>query len=401
VKIAQLTREFSVTGGVGTYVTGLVRALAASGQDVCLVHADARAESVLPPATQHYVAGFDAYAADQHETARRVLGVLDRFEPDIVHLQAIENAVLQAQVQRRYPTVKTLHVYDFCPSGAKYHHAGSRVCEHAPGPMCVPRMAYKRCVLTKRPRTIWRMYTRAEAATAVNVQAGGLILASTYVRDQAAASGYPADRLHVIPYFVDLPSGPLTPIPAAPRLLFAGRLEREKGVDRLLLAARRLPGEWTLTVAGGGADLSRLQRLAARLGISDRVSFVGWTTRERLAALYREARVIVVPSLWPEPFGIVGLEAMSHGRPVVAFDGGGIREWLADGRTGFLVRRGDVKGLAERIGDLLRDDKLAEQMGLAGRARVEREFLAPRHVHRLVELYERVAPAAATAAAVP
>ena len=125
------------------------------------------------------------------------------------------------------------------------------------------------------------------------------------------------------------------------------------------------------------------------MGLDTRVTFRGWLQGDALVNAYREAAVVVVPSRWPEPFGIVGIEAMAHGRPVVAFSVGGIPEWLENGVGGVLVPPGDVIAMGERIGALLADPAEAERIALLGRARVMREFSEEAHLSSLVPLYER------------
>lgn len=91
----------------------------------------------------------------------------------------------------------------------------------------------------------------------------------------------------------------------------------------------------------------------------------------------------------PEPFGLVGPEAMAYARPVVGFRRGGISDWLSDGETGFLVEPGNVPELAQRIDQLLANPALAEQMGRMGRAYLERKFDPAVHCATIVATYER------------
>src|SRR5262249_14827019 len=154
--------------------------------------------------------------------------------------------------------------------------------------------------------------------------------ASHYVKQQATASGYPTGQLEVLPCFAEVPELP----PAdecRPTVLFVGRVVAEKGLDALLRAFALVTRPSRLAVVGDGLALARAGALAGGLGLGERVEFAGWATGARLARYYREAAVLAVPSLWPEPFGLVGLEAMSYGLPVVAFGVGGIPEWLEDG----------------------------------------------------------------------
>ena len=104
--------------------------------------------------------------------------------------------------------------------------------------------------------------------------------------------------------------------------------------------------------------------------------------------MYQKASVVVVPSIYPEPFGLVGLEAMAHSRPVVAFRVGGISSWLKDGKNGFLAKPADFVSLGEKIDLLLRDRKLAKKMGAFGHQLLTKEYDPEKHLARLVETYE-------------
>jgi glycosyltransferase involved in cell wall biosynthesis len=96
-----------------------------------------------------------------------------------------------------------------------------------------------------------------------------------------------------------------------------------------------------------------------------------------------------MPSLMPESFGLAGLESLACGTPVVAFDAGGITEWLAHGVTGFVVPWGDVSALAARVRQILENDVLAERLARASRPHAER-FNLERHMNRLAEIYTEI-----------
>ncbi|MDQ3069295.1 MAG: glycosyltransferase, partial [Acidobacteriota bacterium] len=197
-------------------------------------------------------------------------------------------------------------------------------------------------------------------------------------------TGYPAAQGEGVPYFV----GPVDASTPQPRTVLApGRLTREKGFDLLIDALARLPRPWRAIIAGDGMERQALERHARASGVADAIEFAGWQDEAGMAALYRRAAVVAVPSRWPEPSGIVGLEAMAHGRPVAAFAVGGIPEWLADGVTGLLAPPNDAAALGSAIARLLGDPVAAAGMGEAGRARVADLFSAGRHVQRLRDLY--------------
>jgi glycosyltransferase involved in cell wall biosynthesis len=103
--------------------------------------------------------------------------------------------------------------------------------------------------------------------------------------------------------------------------------------------------------------------------------------------LYKAADVVVYPTVGEEPYGLVPLEAMSCARPVVASRSGGIAETVIDGITGYIVARGDVDAMADRVGRLLREPALARRLGNAGRRHVEQHFDARKYVGRLIDRY--------------
>lgn len=181
--------------------------------------------------------------------------------------------------------------------------------------------------------------------------------------------------VEVIPNQVDVAAFGSTGVPARnsrPTLLFAGRLEHEKGVQTLLeaipLVARDLP--WVrLRVVGRGTYASQLQRRARRRGLKGRVRFDGFVDASHLRELYLSSDAVVVPSLY-EPFGVVALEAMASGVPVVVSDTGGLRELVEDEVTGLRFPPGDHAALARRLVRVLSDPDLARRLGREGRAMV-------------------------------
>jgi type III pantothenate kinase len=217
-------------------------------------------------------------------------------------------------------------------------------------------------------------------------------------------------RLNVVPCGVDLdlftPDGPAEErAPGRRRLLYVGRLVQRKGIGNVISALPRLP-DAELVVAGGppAAELDddgearRLRELAAELGVADRVDLRGRVDRERLPALIRSAdAVVTVP--WYEPFGIVPLEAMACGVPVVATAVGGMIDSIVDGRTGVHVPPRDPDRLAEAIADLLAHPAARRRYGAAGAKRARRLYDWRRVAAQACEVYAAVALEAGGAAA--
>ena len=144
-------------------------------------------------------------------------------------------------------------------------------------------------------------------------------------------------------------------------------------------------------ILGDGSQRAECERLSQRLGLESRVRFAGFVPQARIAEHYRDASLAVMSSLWPEPFGATGLEAMRCGLPVVAFDAGGISEWLLDGVNGFLVPWMDRAAYAARVDALLLDKDLARRLGANGRRLAGERFNFGAYIDGLEDLFSRAA----------
>lgn len=177
-----------------------------------------------------------------------------------------------------------------------------------------------------------------------------IIAVSTSVAEYATrVEGVSPSKLSVILNRIDVDRFAKIPAPLLRtplRLLSIGRLERQKGFDLLLSACALVRSDWRLTIVGAGTALSRLQAQAAALGIEDRVQFYG--TTDDIPAVFSSHDVFVMTSRW-EGLGLVIMEAMAAGRPVIASRVGGIAEIVIDGETGTLVDCSDVNELAAAI----------------------------------------------------
>jgi glycogen(starch) synthase len=156
------------------------------------------------------------------------------------------------------------------------------------------------------------------------------------------------------------------------RLAYVGRIDRRKGIDLAVRALARLPAEATLRIAGGGdaEHASELRRLAGELGVWERVEF-GRASRAELQEIYAACDAVVFPVTWNEPWGLVPLEAMTVGRPVVATGRGGSGEYLRDGENSLLFDPdAGEEALARALTRLAGDEALRERLRRGGRATV-------------------------------
>ncbi len=179
-----------------------------------------------------------------------------------------------------------------------------------------------------------------------------------------------------------------------PRLLFVGNVADNKGVGVVLDAFALLAPEHpdaTLTIAGSADEEAHaaLRARAAEAGLEARVELLGFVEHDRLPDLYRSHDLFAAPSLYEGGLGLVYLEAMACGLPVVAAAGGGTAEAVASWETGFLLERAGVAEAAEALGALLGDPALRERMGAAGRRRVVERFSPAAYAEKVERAYEQ------------
>ncbi len=307
---------------------------------------------------------------------------LKDFEPDVVQIHSLfEVSPSVLFLLKRYPTVLTIHGAEDYTRGLLLWAFPLRFFKH---PHDLTRknltfagwLHYLYHVLVSIP--VYRLGFR-------NVDR--FVVFSTYMqlilRDEGIESV-------VVPNATEL----FEPIPIdtkGAKILYVGRLEKIKGVHDVLEALPAVLREHPqahMTIAGRGEYEQELRDFVRTQGLDKYVTFAGHLTRDQLYEEYKKCTVLVVPSVWPEPFGKIGIEAYSVGRPVIASDVGGISEWLTDGETGYLVPAQDSKAFAQKLNTLLENEELLQTMSHKALERAQ-EFSIEEHARRIVAVYEQ------------
>lgn len=201
-------------------------------------------------------------------------------------------------------------------------------------------------------------------------RAGPFVFNSRYTLKRALETGLePMSAAVVHPGIDERFLAAEAPRPWRWRLVYVGRIDRQKGIDTALRALTHLPSVASLAIWGTGDEryVAEMRRLAADLGVADRVSFEGWADAERCLRVYAEANAVVFPVRWDEPFGLVPLEAMGIGRPVLTTARGGTAEFVRDGENALVFEADDDVGLARSIQSLAEDEQLRERLRSGGR----------------------------------
>jgi glycosyltransferase involved in cell wall biosynthesis len=383
LKVVHIVDHLGAVGGVRTYLEVLLPALAERGIESSVVTAD-EVETTFAGVPVARVPGIEADGPDLPSEVRRPLSAaIASAAPDVVYVHVASSPGVAREAITMAPRV-LVYAHDYglvCPGNGRYLHRSAVFCEEGPGAHCLWR-AYTERTMNRRPDRVVRAFRRAGAWRRALPELPAVLVASPFMARQLVAGGAREESVKVVSYPVLVPAGGGTGESGAD-VLYVGRVLATKGVDVLLNAVAALPGV-SAAIAGDGPDRQALESLAAGLGIADRVDFVGWVSAERRLELYRASRVLAFPARWQEPFGLVGVEALAAGLPVVASEVGGIPHWLEDGQGGFLVPPGDAGALAGALAQVLGDEGERRRMaalgpGIAARFSVERhlELLLP------------------------
>jgi glycosyltransferase involved in cell wall biosynthesis len=315
-------------------------------------------------------------------SVREMTKRLIRFTPDCVHVHNIyplfSPSILAACVQRRVAVFFHCHNFQFtCPTTFAYrNHQICMKCSGGNEGWCLvhncqgTRLGSAAYALRS---TIARRLDRFRNVTAI-------IVPSQFLRQQLHTEGIEAGRIYVLPNPVDIPRQAAVP-GQGEYVGYIGRISSEKGIEDFLETARMLP-QIPFRVAGVGPDESTLRRLS-----SPNVTWMGFVTGPDRDLFYRQARMIVVPSRWHEPFGLAAAEPMAFGIPVIATQQGGLPEVVQDNVTGRLVSPNNPRDLARTIEQLWPDVNQIEKFGSMGRHRAQSEFSHDIFYERLCAIY--------------
>ena len=320
------------------------------------------------------------------------LNGLEQSQFKLLHAQ--EGSIVK-EMTGECPSIFTAHNHTvYCPSGTHYLPSSTVICPRS--------MSVIGCTLghlvdgcgSKRPQKIvdslsvsYRLLDRLKKLKIL------VIANSDYVRRQLIKNGLPPEQTVTLRCGVATSRRnffPLTQeIHQEQRILFVGRIVPDKGLQWLLNALVKTSGLIRLDIAGDGWYRPQMEKLVKQLGLSDRVVWQGWCNSEKLDALYEQCFAVIFPSVWPEPAGLVTLEAYARYRPVIASDAGGIPEYLQHEQTGILVPANDISKLADAITDLSINYQKSHYLGRQGHALFLDEFTMDIHVNRLTKIYEK------------
>ncbi len=384
MKILFVNHKCGYFGGVEQNVADAAAALRRRGHECTLACGDTSARD-----SEQYQSIFDACfpCSDMGEKAGRPFDEIMRdAQPDALYLHKLDSIAAIVPHLSKCRSVRMVHDHDLCcPRRHKYYAFSGRVCRHKADWRCYCDLAFLERKSGPGLPVCYASIGAKLREMRRNHQLGTVLVGSRFMREELVQNGFSESRVHVLAPVVRMHYPEPAPVSENNTILFVGQLSRGKGVDLLIHALAHVQCEFKAMIVGEGNARPQLEMFAQRLRLSDRVSFEGWVDHAQIGHYYAKAKFAVVPSRWPEPFGMVGLEAMHHGRAVVGFDVGGIPDWLEHEVTGLLVPEQDVHSLAHALDSLLMHPELADKLGRQGYERAHERFAFGAYVDQLEE----------------
>ena len=396
MKVLHISEHYAPVGGAETYLIGVLDELAHRGCQNVVIYQQEHPRTLRGGERLAYCVPRDSGNAASDSSIERVRGIIQGEDPDVIYLHLVYDPAIIELAASCKPTVAYIHGFQpCCPGLGKYFRRTDTICTLPFSPVsCALNIYLRRCAWARRPDSVYRVIRTTALQQKAYRQVNRLLVASTYMKNLLVQNGFDPGRIELLPLFVKA-----TPVELSmasqereslPIDLYVGRLEREKGIPYLIKALSLAKALCQLMVVGDGTLKGEYGALAHRLGVGDRITFAGWLSRPALEKLYKQSRMLAFPSIWPEPFGLTGPEAMAFGTPVVAFAVGGVLDWLEDGRNGFLVEPKNSAQLAQKMDVLLQDRMLAQRMGEYGRQQVARKYSVDHHIKCLLEVFQGV-----------
>lgn len=392
MRILQIHWLYKEFGGGESYFFNLCSALEEMGHEVMVLSSRNEPHLHIEGRKEYFIDNsFGLRTTFRARSGPEVDKIIRDESPDVIHLHETTGFISPQIVRKmikRSPVVQTVHVASFfCPADTGTCPETGRFCLERPGIRCLFRCSGKEMSRRMMLLNLWKLD--------VTRKIDRVIVGSRFMRDIAIQSALGRAKIDIISLFTNKNRAGKEPYPEInsylPRILYAGRVEVSKGILDFLKALSNLKTrKWAADVVGDGAAMDDARKMAFELDIDKQVDFYGVIESKKLDKFYRRACIFVMPSLCPESFGMSGLEAMAFGKPVIAYDSGGIRDWLIHGETGFLVEPGNPELISSGLERLLSNKEQRIQMGAKARARVDKYFRKEGHLEKIMRTYRSV-----------
>ncbi|MEI6529055.1 MAG: glycosyltransferase [Candidatus Falkowbacteria bacterium] len=405
MKILQVNKFYYPKDGVSNYLLGLEAKLKDLGHEVRVFAMD-NPKNISSDTQKYFVSylSFDkkgllnawrsfARIFYSLEAKRKFSSLIEDYKPDIIHIHNIYHqispSILSVAKKKNIPVIMHLHDYKLICPNYKLFTEGS-ICRRCQGGRYYNCASHK-CLKNSYPKSIaatLEMYFHHDIWKIYKSGVKLFIAPSRFMKKTCEEFGWPAEKIICLHnFFNDQGAKNIKTKQDINHeyLFYFGRLSEEKGVNVLLNALSE--NKYKLKIAGEGPEETKLKNLSTKLGLNERIEFLGFKSGEELDGLISNAKAIIIPSIWYENMPLNMLEAMAREKIVIASNIGGMPEIINDGQNGLLFKAGDKDDLITKL--KLLDDLDTKQMGERA-AEAVKNLNADTHVKEIIKIYEQV-----------
>ena len=377
-KILFISQYAGFIGGLERYIYSVASLLKENGFKVyCLFVEDAQEK-------EKFLSIFDDY---RHIES---INQISENDFDLTTVHKISHPDTFEKILQRFSPALFVHDHDYyCPKGFKYYPYKRINCHrHYSRLFCaicsslVPRRHMAKgvnIILKKNFIESGKLFKQAMSCKF-------FVVLSDFMKCNLLKNGVTEEKIKIIHPFLNLPVLPnIKRINGdIPQIVFAGQQVVSKGTPLFLEAISKLKSQASVRILGNGSRLNDFKKLAEQIGLKNHACFDGWV--QNPLEVFINSDIAVFPSLWQEPFGLSGIEAMGCGIPVVGFDVGGVSEWLKNGYNGILVPERDTTAMAAAIDQLLNDEELRKSLGKNVQQSVEKNYCKQKFLNQFKSL---------------
>ncbi|MES2567393.1 MAG: glycosyltransferase family 4 protein [Bacteroidota bacterium] len=398
MNVLHINQSYEIKGGAEVYVHQLQELLPKYGVSSFFV---AVSDSITKKLFDVNGKNVSLIKKSKYEVEEFLSSYIEDNKIDLIHIHSISNIDLVKFCLHKKPVIRSMHEPRmFCPGRQKFFLKSETICNIPFGLHCCMHAYTQKCQDSRIPSEVIASYENVSFEINYAAKKYKCILAmSDYIKKEALLAGIPGQNIIVIPFFTPIMGGPneeLYQKKTEKHIVFVGRLHASKGVHTLIKSLsdilKKEKGVF-LDIIGDGLFKKELLKIISSQNIpSEKVIFHGWLKHNDTIRKIKDSYLVVFPSIYPEAFGLVGIEAMMHSKPVVAFDAGGVSSWLKDQVTGFLVDIKDEIKFAEKVSSLLNNEELYMTLSLNARKLALENFVPKFHLETLVKLYKGELP---------
>ncbi|MDD3915155.1 MAG: glycosyltransferase family 4 protein [Bacteroidales bacterium] len=377
-KVLFISQYAGFIGGLERYIHSVAALLKENGFKVYSLFIEAAQEK------ERFLSIFDDYWNIED------INQISEKDFDLTTVHKISHPKIFEKILQRFSPALFVHDHDYyCPKGFKYypykrincHRHYSRLFCAVCSSLVPPRHMVKgiNTALKKNFIESAKLFKQAMSCKF-------FVVLSDFMKCNLLKNGLTEEKIKIIHPFLRLPVLPNKKRINSdiPQIVFAGQQVVSKGTPLFLEAISKLRAKASVRILGSGSRLMDFKRIAEQMELKNHVSFDGWV--QNPLEVFINSDIAVFPSLWQEPFGLSGIEAMSCGIPVVGFDVGGVSEWLKNEYNGILVSERDTTAMAAAIDKLLVDNKLRKTLGNNARQGVEKDYCKQKFLRNFINI---------------